>query len=152
MPHQCLNCGKVFGKGSPHLLEGCPECGGKKFFYTRQPLSSEERKRLLEKEKVDMDAVAHIVEERAGTQEDWVHIQPDNIKDILREIQEKKRQVTEEIAEESEKVESIDVDDRGSYRINVKRLLDDESVIIHKDGSYLIHLPSLFTGRKYGEK
>lgn len=152
MPHQCLNCGRVFEKGSPHLLKGCPECGGKKFFYTRQPLSSEEREQLLEKEKVDMDAVAHIVEEREGEAEEWLHVQPDNIKDILQEIQQKKRQVTEEIEQQSEKVESIDVDDPGSYRINVKRLLDDESVIIHKDGSYLIHLPSLFTGREHREK
>lgn len=134
------------------MLKGCPECGGKKFFYTRQPLGTEERQRLLEKEKVDMDAVAHIVEERGSEDEEWLHVQPDNIKDILREIQEKKQQVAKEIEEESEKVESIDVDDPGSYRINVKRLLDDESVIIHKDGSYLIHLPSLFTGRGHREK
>lgn len=152
MPHQCLNCGKVFEKGSPYLLQGCPECGGKKFFYTKQPLGSEERQRLLEKEKVDLDAVAHIVERREGEEEEWLHIQPDNIKDILQEIQEKKRQVAKEIEQESEKVESIDVDDPGRYRINVKRLLEDESVIIHKDGSYLIHLPSLFTGKEHGEK
>ena len=152
MPHQCLNCGKVFTKGSPHLLKGCPECGGKKFFYTKQPMDSKERKRLLEKEKVDLDAVAHIVEEREGEEEEWLYIQPENIKDILHEIQERKQQVTQEIEQDSHKVESINVDDPGRYRINVKRLLDDESVIIHKDGSYLIHLPSLFTGKERREK
>jgi hypothetical protein len=151
MPHQCLNCGKIFEKGSPHLLKGCPDCGGKKFFYTKKPLGSEERERLLEKEKVDMDAVAHIVEEREGDEE-WMHIQPDNIRDILQEIREQKRQVTEEVEQESRRVESIDVDDPGSYRINVKRLLDDESIVIHRDGSYLIHLPSLFTEKERREK
>jgi predicted nucleic acid-binding Zn-ribbon protein len=36
----------------------------------------------------------------------------------------------------------------GEYAINLRKLLNEESIIIQKDGSYLIHLPSLFDKRE----
>ncbi len=33
MPHQCTNCGCVFGDGSKEMLSGCPECGGTTFQF-----------------------------------------------------------------------------------------------------------------------
>ena len=33
MPHKCARCGKVSEASKESLLEGCPECGGKKFFF-----------------------------------------------------------------------------------------------------------------------
>ena len=38
MPHQCLKCGKIFEEGSAQLLKGCTECGGNRFFFTKEPL------------------------------------------------------------------------------------------------------------------
>ncbi|HDS59789.1 MAG TPA: hypothetical protein ENN54_05815 [Thermoplasmatales archaeon] len=152
MPHQCLQCGKIFKEGSTAILRGCPDCGGKKFFFTRVPLSEEERQGLIKETQVDVEAITKIIEERTGQtleeSDEWLHIQPENIRDILAEIEEKKRQVTESLEQEKDKVESIAVDDVGSYRINLQRLMEDESIIIHKDGSYLIHLPSLLTGAR----
>jgi len=43
MPHQCLKCGRVFEEGSSQLLKGCPDCGGNRFFFTKQPLDENER-------------------------------------------------------------------------------------------------------------
>ena len=54
MPHQCLKCGKVFPSGSPEILKGCGDCGGKKFFYTEEPVSEEEREELIEQANKDI--------------------------------------------------------------------------------------------------
>jgi len=152
MPHQCLQCGKVFKEGSTAILKGCPDCGGKKFFFTKIALDDAERENMLKESRVDVEAITRIIEQRTGKKledgDEWLHIQPENIKDILANLAEKKRRVTESMDQEKDKVESIAVDDVGSYRINLKRLLEDESIIIHKDGSYLIHLPSLLSGGK----
>jgi len=40
--------------------------------------------------------------------------------------------------------ETIDIEQSGKYRIDLKGLLEEEPIIIQKDGSYTIHLPSLF--------
>jgi predicted nucleic acid-binding Zn-ribbon protein len=150
MPHQCLQCGKVFKEGSNAILRGCPDCGGKKFFFTKNPLNDAERENLLKESRVDVEAITRIIENRTGQKmeegDEWLHVHPDNIRDILADLEEKKREVVASLDQERDTVESIAVDDVGSYRINLKRLLDDESIIIHKDGSYLIHLPSLLTG------
>jgi len=42
----------------------------------------------------------------------------------------------------------IRIIEKGVYEINVEKLLDDSPIIIEKDGSYLIHLPSLLESRK----
>jgi predicted nucleic acid-binding Zn-ribbon protein len=48
--------------------------------------------------------------------------------------------------------EVITIVEQGVYEINVEKLLDDNPIIIQKDGSYLIHLPSLFDLRKKNKK
>ena len=40
--------------------------------------------------------------------------------------------------------ETIDIERSGKYSIDLKGLLEEEPIIIQKDGSYTIHLPSLF--------
>jgi predicted nucleic acid-binding Zn-ribbon protein len=34
--------------------------------------------------------------------------------------------------------------EQGVYEIDVEKLLEDNPIVIQKDGSYLIHLPSIF--------
>lgn len=36
MPHECVDCGEVCEDGSSDVFEGCPSCGGTKFFYVRE--------------------------------------------------------------------------------------------------------------------
>ena len=53
----------------------------------------------------------------------------------------------EKIKAESKKVdtpETIDIEKPGKYNIDIKGLLEEEPIIIQKDGSYTIHLPSIF--------
>ena len=54
MPHQCLKCGRVFEEGSAQLLKGCPDCGGNRFFFTKEPLDEKQRERIREKTKDDI--------------------------------------------------------------------------------------------------
>lgn len=44
----------------------------------------------------------------------------------------------------SDTPETIDIQPPGKYKIDVKALLENEPIIIQKDGSYTIHLPSVF--------
>lgn len=39
---------------------------------------------------------------------------------------------------------TLNIVEPGQYEIDVQRLLDDSPVIVERDGSYLIHLPSVF--------
>lgn len=50
-----------------------------------------------------------------------------------------------------ERPEVITVVEKGVYEINLKSLLENSPIIIQKDGSYLIHLPSLFENMKKDE-
>jgi len=50
-------------------------------------------------------------------------------------------------------VDVINIVEQGVYEIDVQRLLEDNPIVIQKDGSYLIHLPSLFKeGREKAKK
>lgn len=44
--------------------------------------------------------------------------------------------------------ETVRIDAPGQYAIDVKRLLEEAPIVVQKDGSYLIHLPSLFEGEE----
>ncbi len=39
---------------------------------------------------------------------------------------------------------TLNINDVGEYEIDVRRLLEDSPVIVERDGSYVIHLPSVF--------
>ena len=129
MPHQCLKCGKVY-KDSRHVFEGCPECGGKSFYYTKKPLDERRRRRLLEE-----------IEKDGG-------LQGEKVEDIFEEIRKRKEEALKETERQREKVESIRVQESGTYEINVRRLMEEGSIIIYRDGAYYIYLPSLFAAKK----
>jgi len=141
MPHQCLNCGEVFEDGSPHLLKGCPKCGGKRFFYIKKPLSEEERERV--KREVETE-----IEERFREifQKNPREVEPDDIKAVLEKLSEEREKRLRELMEgEKEEPETITIEEPGRYKLDLKGLLEEEIIIIQKDGSYTIHLPSLFS-------
>lgn len=48
--------------------------------------------------------------------------------------------------------ETIRIQTPGQYEIDVKRLLEDSPIVIHRDGTYLIHLPSLFESAAKSKK
>jgi len=172
MPHQCLKCGKIFEEGSSQLLKGCPSCNGNRFFYTKEPLDEKERNSITEKVGKDLNtAIMELmgteldnVVDKSGK---WVKIKPKDVRkamekhitDSKKVFPENKQEIDivtddeyrkatiEKIEAESEKVntpETIDIEKPGKYKIDIKGLLEEEPIIIQKDGSYTIHLPSIF--------
>ena len=50
----------------------------------------------------------------------------------------------EKFNSENNNPETINIEKSGKYMIDIKGLLEEEPIIIQKDGSYTIHLPSIF--------
>ncbi|PKK86330.1 MAG: hypothetical protein CVT48_01490 [Thermoplasmata archaeon HGW-Thermoplasmata-1] len=230
MPHQCLQCGKIFKQGSTDLLKGCPSCGGTRFFFTNQPLSKEERDAMMQKANHDLrNVVAQMMQESGSRpdydeerwseekREEWVNLRPKDIKNVVREIAARQkdngvkvRVVPKEAAQktalpqgegktgrtiathplpaetakvvprakdskpapstgatvgelhagmeaapdtdEGSRPETLRINEPGDYELDVKRLLESEPIIIQKNGTYMIHLPSVFEELNKGKK
>jgi uncharacterized protein len=172
MPHQCLKCGKVFEEGSSQLLKGCETCGGNRFFFTKEPLNEEERKEMMERLGKDIDsAITELMDDVVDNSGNWVKVKPTDIRKAMeKHIPEKqkmiadKKEVTDEehrkaiiekIKAETKKPDTpgtIDVEAPGKYKIDLKGLLEEEPIIVQKDGSYTIHLPSVFKMLDKGKK
>ena len=174
MPHQCLKCGRIFKEGSSQLLRGCPDCGGNRFFFTKQPLDEIERSVISEEVNKDittkiMDSLLEKNKEAMSESGKWVSIKPKEIRKIIEEKiseeavkteikpeeqesvepidDEYRKSVIEKIKseiDEHESPETIDIEKPGKYSIDLKGLLEKEPIIIQKDGTYTIHLPSVF--------
>ncbi len=177
MPHQCLKCGRVFEEGSQQLLKGCPNCGGNRFFFTKQPLDQHQRESISQK--VEKDITAKIMDALAEKHKDsafnksgkWIPLKPKEIREILQdriqtdgeestdsyeepiqpiqssEDQNDRAEVIDQIkaeVDEYQSPETIDIEKPGQYNIDLKGLLEKEPIIIQKDGTYTIHLPSVF--------
>jgi predicted nucleic acid-binding Zn-ribbon protein len=56
------------------------------------------------------------------------------------------RPVPEDSLPDGEVPETVRIEAPGEYAIDVKRLMDAHPIVIQREGSYLIHLPSLFEG------
>jgi predicted nucleic acid-binding Zn-ribbon protein len=180
MPHQCLKCGLVFEEGSSQLLKGCPDCGGNRFFFTKKPLDEKERKGITEEVGKDINsAIMKLMfnqsKEVVDQSGNWVNIKPKDIRKAMeQQLSERKKIVpkkkedidiitddgyrktaiekVEAEVEQADSPETIDIEKPGKYKIDLKGLLEEEPIIIQKDGSYTIHLPSIFKMIDKGKK
>jgi predicted nucleic acid-binding Zn-ribbon protein len=177
MPHQCLKCGYVFEEGSSQLLKGCPGCGGNKFFFTKQPLNKTERD--IMSNGISKDLTTRImelaVEKNKGTlkgTETWITLKPKDLRKMIEDQIEQEKptkevNLGEQISDDQRKAiiekikaevdhsdtpETIEVEQPGKYHIDLKGLLEKEPIVIQKDGTYTIHLPSLFKMRDEKKK
>jgi len=172
MPHQCLKCGLIFEEGSSQLLKGCPDCGGNRFFFTKEPLDEKQRNAITEKVGKDINtAIIDLMGDQAEDVFDksgnWVKIKPKDLRKAMKQQLIEKKKIPSENKDEidiitdetyrteaiekvksevqkSEDPETIDIEKPGKYKIDLKGLLEEEPIIIQKDGSYTIHLPSIF--------
>jgi len=177
MPHQCLKCGYVFEEGSSQLLKGCPGCGGNRFFFTKEPLNELERD-VMSKE-IGQDLTTRIMELAVEKHKDslkgtetWITLKPKDLRKMIENHKEQRqpekvtphaepisdderRAIIEKIKAESDRSdrpETIGVEQPGKYDIDLKGLLEKEPIVIQKDGTYTIHLPSLFKMRDEKKK
>jgi predicted nucleic acid-binding Zn-ribbon protein len=222
MPHQCIQCGNVIPSGSPQILQGCSQCGGKKFYFTSEALSQDERDRMMRRADQDINELldgvfkkekelAEALEKGGLLEEEWVKVTPAPTEDGGEVIiegagdPEKTGEGTgadgKGAGEEgtghkavrpvrvavSKKVrlsarpgpssappgegaiapggpagrsgkargikpqlspEVIHMIEPGVYEIDLEGLLDKSPMIVNRDGTYLIHLPSVMPTAK----
>jgi len=139
MPHRCTRCGTIFVDGDSVILSGCPNCNWNKFLYVKQePEGSENQgKPALEEQKLDLEASLDEVVR--------------NIDQALAFEDENKKQEPEaEKKPEEERVESVRILGPGSYEVNLDSLFERKELVmaIREEGSYALHLPSVFNQNK----
>jgi len=172
MPHQCLKCGRVFEEGSSQLLKGCSDCGGNRFFFTKKPLDDKQRSNKMEEVGQDLNTVINELmktqnkDNKNKDSNKWPDIDAKDLRKAIKtHISEGKKipsgtknidiitndsyraAIIEKLkneADKSDSPETIDIERPGKYKIDLKGLLEEEPIIIQKDGSYIIHLPSVF--------
>lgn len=129
MPHKCTRCESVFKDGAAIILDGCPQCGWNKFLYVRDAPQS-----------------------RAET------VSPASkfIKEVDELIGNKKPESKAETKPEEigSRVESVRILSPGSYELNLESLLEREEIVmaLKEDGTYVVHLPSVFQKKKHHER
>lgn len=152
MPHKCTRCGSIFIDGASVILSGCPSCGWNKFLYVKD----EELEEPVTEESEIKDE--HTVIDETSSSEKADEASPDKSSEpIIREIddmlgiEKKKPSVAEE---EGERVESVRILGPGSYELNLDSLLDRKEIVmaIKEDGTYALHLGSVFTKDKKDKK
>ncbi len=139
MPHKCTRCESVFKDGAAIILNGCPKCGWNKFLYVKD--ADEPHSETGIKEAVPPAASRFIkeVDEILGNK----IAQP--------ESKEVKAEPKPEIGE---RVESVRIVSPGSYELNLESLLERDEIVmaLKEDGTYIVHLPSVFQKKKHHER
>jgi hypothetical protein len=136
MPHMCTKCGKVYEEASEVLLHGCPECGWNKFLYLRS------------KEEAEKVTVAEYVKKK---EKEW----RTKVEEEMKKGEEipPEGKVVELKGLSPDDVESIRIVEPGRYELNLNALFEREEIImaLRGNGTYIIHLPSIFKKKLEGE-
>jgi predicted nucleic acid-binding Zn-ribbon protein len=118
--------------------------------------------------------MALAVEKNKGTlkgTETWITLKPKDLRKMIEDqieqepaeeinlsepiSDDQRKAIIEKIKAEvdhSDTPETIGVEQPGKYHIDLKGLLEKEPIVIQKDGTYTIHLPSLFKMRNEKKK
>ena len=144
MPHQCLTCGKVLEELTEDILfrEGCPDCNKKKFTFTNEPMSDNERLDLVHKREGEIRELIRRNREKDIPKADAPEIEPESVK-----VENEWVGISSE-----EAPEVIHVVESGVYEINIDKLMEDSPIIINRDGSYMVYLPSIFRKKRKGKR
>lgn len=143
MPHRCTRCGTIFEDGDSVILSGCPSCGWNKFLYVKKESEGLENqgRAALEDQKLDLEASLDEVVR--------------NIDEALASEEKDREQSSEnENKTEEDRVESVRILGPGSYELNLDSLLERKELVmaIREEGSYALHLPSVFNQQKKNKK
>jgi predicted nucleic acid-binding Zn-ribbon protein len=144
MPHKCTRCESIFKDGAAIILNGCPKCGWNKFLYVRDETPAPEQV-----VKPDASASTGQISPEASNfikeVDEILGIQDDPKK--LEMKTEQKEQTPKEIGN---RVESIRILSPGQYELNLESLLERKEIVmaLKEDGTYIVHLPSVFKQKK----
>ena len=157
MPHKCTRCEGIFKDGAAIILNGCPKCGWNKFLYVRDITPESQAGKTVQTGAIPPAASKFIkeVDEILGgkappdkTPHTTPYLNTGNTGNKGTEAGEKKQ---EEIGE---RVESVRILSPGSYELNLESLLERDEIVmaLKEDGTYLVHLPSVFQKKKHHER
>lgn len=131
MPHRCTRCESIFKDGAAIILNGCPKCGWNKFLYVRGEEPAQQDEKTYEREIPPAEKFIKEVDELIS--------KPEIVKSEMKQ------------KEIGERVESVRILSPGSYELNLESLLERDEIVmaLKEDGTYLVHLPSIFQKKKY---
>jgi predicted nucleic acid-binding Zn-ribbon protein len=136
MPHKCTSCESIFKDGAAIILNGCPKCGWNKFLYVRDEKTQDSP--ATEAGSIPPAASKFIreVDELMG-------------KPAQSELKEEKAETKPQ--EIGNRVESVRILSPGQYELNLNSLLERDEIVmaLKEDGSYIVHLPSVFQKKKH---
>ena len=137
MPHKCTRCENIFKDGAVEILNGCPNCGWNKFLFVHdEPGAVPESKTEGEEEQPAKKFIKEI--------DEFLADQGVKVEEIEKIEQDP----------EDERIESIRIMGPGSYELNLEALLERKEIImaLKEDGTYMVHLPSVFDKKKKKKK
>ena len=122
MPHQCVNCGAMYGDGAKELLEGC-SCGGRIFFFVKKEKVEESKKITESLSREQKKQMERDVLDLIGVRDPDKPFDQPVILDL----------------------ESIRVNKPGSYELDIVNLFKKQPLIYRmEEGKYVIDLPESF--------
>lgn len=159
MPHKCVECGNILEDGTDEVLDGCPECGGNKFLYTKNPDESSEPdpSDTEESEIPEPDQTDGIIEAESEPDDQLASTGKAGGKFTVGDEKETTSQKTSSDStskdvtdtdrvrrELMEQFETIKILEPGSYKLNLMNLYSKEERIIalEEDGRYQVMLPT----------
>ena len=113
-------------------------------------INAEDQARVRRLEDIKRTSQAGLMDQirMSGEVETAEQAQPE---DVQTQKRPRKRKLRVSAKERPKSAAVVNVVEKGVYEIDIKALLEKSPIIIQKDGSYLIHLPSLFTSAKKNE-
>jgi len=108
MPHQCLKCGTIYKDGSSQLLKGCSDCGGNRFFYTKTPLSEEQRAEIQDEIGKDLNEQLTDLfknpenKEFIDYRDNWITMKPKEIRRVFKKHMTESNKKLQETNEQQE--------------------------------------------------
>jgi predicted nucleic acid-binding Zn-ribbon protein len=143
MPHKCTRCEGIFRDGAAIILNGCPKCGWNKFLYVRdemaQPAGSAGQTGNTSIPPAASQFIKE-VDELLGNKQ--AHPEPNESK-----VEKKKEEV-------GDRVESVRILSPGSYELNLDSIMKRDEIVmaLKEDGTYIVHLPSVFQKKRHHER
>ena len=139
MPHKCTRCENIFRDGAAIILNGCPKCGWNKFLYVKDEHTT------------DQPAASRDAIPPAATQfiKEVDELLGNNPAPVVKETKEEKKK--EEIGE---RVESVRILSPGQYELNLDSIMKRDEIVmaLKEDGTYIVHLPSVFQKKKHHDR
>jgi predicted nucleic acid-binding Zn-ribbon protein len=139
MPHKCTRCENIFRDGAAIILNGCPKCGWNKFLYVKDEQTADQQV-------VSMDVIPPAATQFIKEVDELLGNKP---APVVNESKEERKK--EEIGE---RVESVRILSPGQYELNLDSIMKRDEIVmaLKEDGTYIVHLPSVFQKKKHHDR